>query len=105
MISLSMGGKRGSPKINVISINILLVISSINHPNFLNQSSSLYGGISFFVTDSHSLPTAFGLVLTFPWVGCNLHCTKSAYSCSSVVVSVSSLGVIIESEIWDFFYQ
>ena len=81
----------------------------------------------FFVTDFHSLPTAFSLLLTFSWVGCNLHCTKSAYSCSwstsSTVevsvssfslslsdgscillgdVSVSSSGVIIESEIYDW---
>ena len=95
MISFSMGVKRGSPKINLISVNFLLLISSMNYPNFFNQSSSLYDGISFFVTDFHSLPTAFGLVLTFPWVGCNLHCTKSAYNCSrstssTIEVSVSS---------------
>ena len=117
---------RESPKINLIIVSFLLLISSMNHPNFLNQFSSLCGGKSFFVTDFHSLPTAFGLVLTFPCVGCNFHCTESVYSCSSSTsttevpvsifsvslsdgsrirlgsVSVSSLGVIIESETCDW---
>ena len=77
-IWFSIGEMRGSSKDNLIIASFLFANSSINHPSFLNQSSSSNGSSSFLVTCFQSFHMAFGYVLTLPSVGASFQFVNSS---------------------------